>query len=47
MKIEEIKYALTNSKIVASAVLMNFVVSPLFRRVIYWNEYRACYLYRL
>ena len=29
VKIEEIKYALTSSKIVASAVLMNFVVSPL------------------
>ncbi|MCD6444882.1 arsenic resistance protein [Candidatus Bathyarchaeota archaeon] len=29
VKIEEIKYALTNFKIVASAVLMNFVISPL------------------
>jgi len=28
VKIEEIKYALTNSKIAASAVLMNFVASP-------------------
>ena len=29
VKIEGIKYALTSSKILASAVLMNFVVSPL------------------